>query len=78
LITFEKLKEMNESGELPKHFTDEELQDIITAESMVCHGGCAFCPMAQFEYGPNPININLKKTENIKKEDSSNNTEDPK
>ena len=73
MITFEYLKELNESGELPKHFTDEELKDIVDAESMVCRGGCVFCPMAQFEYGPNPININLEKNDSEQKKDSSNN-----
>lgn len=73
MITFEYLKELNESGELPKHFTDEELKKIVEAESMMCGGGCAFCPMAQFEYGSSSVNINLEKTDNNQKKDSSNN-----
>lgn len=78
MITFEYLKELNESGELPKHFTDEELKQIVKSESMMCGGGCAFCPMAQYEFGSNPVQINLEKTENKEKDVSSNNTEDPK
>lgn len=54
MITFEILKEMNESGELPKKFTDEELKQIVESESMICGGGCAFCPMAQYEFGYTP------------------------
>jgi len=49
MITFEYLKELNESGELPRKFTDEELYKIVEAESMMCGGGCVFCPMAQYE-----------------------------
>lgn len=60
MITFEILKELNESGELPKHFTEEELREIIKAESIVCQGGCAFCPLAPFEADFNPNNSIIK------------------
>lgn len=48
MTMLERLKEMNANGELPKHFTDEELEQIVQAESM-CGGGCACCPMAPYE-----------------------------
>lgn len=69
MITFEILKEMNESGELPKHFTDEELKKIVEAESMMCGGGCAFCPMAQFEFSRPPQAQTTENQQKDKKED---------
>ena len=69
MITFEKLKEMNASGELPKQFTDEELQKIVEAESMACLGGCAFCPMAQYEFGYTPQPQQQENKQEDKKED---------
>lgn len=69
MITFEILKEMNESGELPKKFTDEELKKIVEAESMMCGGGCAFCPMAQFEFKCPPQTQVTENKQEDKKED---------
>lgn len=76
MITFDILKEMNDSGELPKKFTDEELKKIAEAESMACGMGCAFCPMAQYEF----VNISneenkkdLEKNKNSNIDNSSNN-----
>lgn len=69
MITFEYLKQLNDSGELPKNFTDEELRKIVEAESMVCGFGCSFCPMAQFEMGnitPIPVDIENKKQDSEK------------
>ena len=65
MITFEYLKQLNDSGELPKNFTDEELRKIVEAESMVCGFGCSFCPMAQFEMGSQVSVSNIEKSEKL-------------
>lgn len=57
------LKEKNENGELPKKFTEEELEQIAKAEMGY---GCAFCPMFQYEpfYPNTKAEIDEKNNEN--------------
>ena len=72
MITYEYLKELNDSGELPKKFTEEELKKIVEAESMMCGFGCSFCPMAQFEFGTEMSIDEDLKNQAVKKEINKN------